>query len=138
MRRKADTGVSRSATISLHTGTNVPRRASSLNSSNDVIFIASKLRQPLERGVSHHAALRLHPDPPLKLFRGLSDQHVEATDGLAASGRRFAQQTGHRRVVDQVVHISPGQLRSRYRRLVHLWMHADRRAVDEEVPTARF
>jgi hypothetical protein len=36
--QKADTGVSRSAMISFTTGTNVPRRASSLNSSNVVCF----------------------------------------------------------------------------------------------------
>src|SRR6185503_6668055 len=116
--RNAETGVSRSATISLHTGTNVPRRASSLNSSNEVIFIARELRQPRQRGLPHDAGLRLRTGPPLKLGARLRDQHVEAADGLAAERRRVAQQARRLRVVDQVVDVAPGELRLRHRRVV--------------------
>src|SRR5436190_1055411 len=51
----------RSATISLHTGTNVPRRASSLKLSNDVMFIWHKLRQ-LVRSRRALRVARMHAD----------------------------------------------------------------------------
>src|SRR4029078_13089658 len=86
--RNAAPGVSRSATISLHTGTNVPRRASSLNSSNDVILIACELRQFFRRRVAHPTLRRLGIAPPLKLLFCLRDQHLEPAERLAARGRR--------------------------------------------------
>src|SRR5436190_322363 len=76
--RNAETGVSRSATISLHTGTNVPRRANSLNSSNDVIFIGTELRKTFHGGRSHDGGRRSNAGPPAKLFHRLRDEHVEA------------------------------------------------------------
>src|SRR6185436_3528259 len=135
--RNADTGVSRSATISLHTGTKVPRRASSLNSSNEVIFIARKLRQPLERGLSHHTGPGRRAGPPLKLLARLRDEHVEAADGLTAHGRRLPQEARGRRVVDQIVDIASGELRLRDWRLVDPRIQADRRAIDQQIPAPR-
>src|SRR5262249_62107717 len=108
--RNADTGVSRSATISLHTGTNVPRRASSVNSSNDVIFMPHKLRQPPQGGLAHHTSRCPRARPPLKLLVRLRDEHVESAEGLAAHLRRLSQQARHRRVVDEVVHVPSRQL----------------------------
>src|SRR5207245_3691966 len=127
--RNAETGVSRSATISLQTGTNVPRRASSLNSSNEVIFIACELRQPLQRGLSHHTGRGPGAGPPLELLARLRDEHLQAADRLASRGRRLAQQTRGRRVVDEVVDVAPRELVRRHRRLVDTGVHADRRAV---------
>src|SRR5690349_24085069 len=97
----ADTGVSRSATISLHTGTKVPRRARSLNCSNDVMFIARKLREPLQRGFPHDARRWTPPRAPPELILCLGDEHFEAAQRVASHLRCFPEQPGRRPVVDE-------------------------------------
>src|SRR5205823_2176675 len=82
-----ETGVSKSATISLHTGTNVPRCANSLNSSNDVIFIGAELRKTFPGSRAHHRGRSGSVGPPAKLLHRLGDKHVEAANRSAARGR---------------------------------------------------
>ena len=110
-----------------------------MNSSNDVIFIARELRQPLRaRPRASRRPAGCDAGPPVELLLRLRDEHVEAADRLAAGGRRVAQQPRGRRVVDQVVDVAgrsalaAGSGVSSTSRL-----HADRRAVDQQIPAAR-
>ena len=80
----------------------------------------------------------LRAGPPLELLARLRDEHLEAADRLAPGGRRLAQQPRRRRVVDQVVDVAGRSARSAVeRRRVDARIHADRRAVDQQIPAAR-
>ena len=121
------------------TGTNVPRSASSLNSSNDVIFIAARTPQAASSAASrmtpvggrtpvHHsncssACATSMSRPPIV-------RHP-ARRGVAQQPRRRAGcRPGRRRAARRAD-------RRRQRRLVDVRVHADRRAVDQQVPAAR-
>src|SRR3954468_1902739 len=117
--------------ISFQTGTNVPRLASSTNSSNVVNRMNSSpgkgLRprtrgrrhgcgtRPLDAGPRtavvqlalggrpHQGCVRDAAGPEVKLLLRLRDEHLEAAPRVAPGGGGFAQQPCLARVVDEVV-----------------------------------
>ena len=93
------TGVSRSAMISRHTGTNVPCSAKATNASNDVCFITHLCRRdPGPRGFGHNRWGRRPARPPLTLADRLAHQHFQTTDGYRARGPAVPLQRGVFRV----------------------------------------
>src|SRR5439155_8588898 len=137
--RNAETGVSRSATISLQTGTNVPRRANSLNSSNDVIFIGAELRKTFLGSRVHDGGRRSNTGPPAKLLRCLGDEHLEAADRLTAGGGGLPQKARDLRIVNKVVDDAPTAARGPQRgtcAAVEVGV-CNRRVVDARVHTNR-
>ena len=131
MRRNADTGVSRSATSSLTTGTKVLRCASSVNVSNDVCFIDDR-----QRCLFHQSCWWPPANPPLGLVFGLRDEHVEPAERLAARRGRLFQQPRFHRVVNEVVDDAAVE-RALEWRLVDIRKHADRSRVHQQVPALR-
>ena len=87
---------------------------------------------------AHHAGRRLRAGPPLELLLRLRDQHVEAADRLrsppppprAAAASSAGCRRGRR-------HSGPVSAAAGTGVCVDVRIHADRRAVDEQVPAAR-
>ena len=132
--------------ISLQTGTNVPRFASSLNSSNVVSFMTVTEPAPAWRANARDARprrLRMTPaaaraaGPELELRCRLRHEHVESAERLAPGAAGLAQQARFLRVVDQVVDEAPvehGHRATASRR--PRGCHAGRRGVDQQIPAA--
>ncbi len=130
--------------ISRQTGTKVPRWASSTNSSNVVCFMSDACRsgrgrplQKFERAALDGGGRRVLSGPPLELAARLRDEHLEAADRVGAGRARLAQEPRFQRVVDQVVHQRALQMRAIERRLVDVRPGADRRGVDQQIPSGR-
>src|SRR5690606_5028542 len=94
-----ETGVSRSAMISRTTGTNVPRIASSANSSNVVCFMTRELHSSRSIRLDR----RRTTEPALELTARLRDEHGHTADDLGARRASVLEQPRAHRVVHEVV-----------------------------------
>src|SRR6188474_1552960 len=125
MRRNADTGVSRSATSSLTTGTKVLRRASSVNASKEVCFItrSTPLVSSTLPVVACRSTIRIGLLLARRAYRGRQ----------SCRSRHLFQQPRFHRVVNQVVYDPPVE-RTFERRFVDIGKHADWRCIHKQVP----
>src|SRR5690349_6570586 len=95
-----------SATISLQTGTNVPRCASSLNSSKVVIFMRSvvaSMEHLFAYRFSHHTWNGALSRPPFELTLRLRDEHRQSVERLAPGRTRITHQRRLAFAVGQVI-----------------------------------